>query len=339
MAGRELTSEYHPGGYPGLGLAPRTLTLRWRHDASLSALARRVGRWEDERGANPGFELRTGPRMAPALAFEMAQVYVALRERFPAVAPEYLNVSSDTGDDAVALAWSYAAEFPLLRALGCDRPDELNAAELRSAVEPGDYAQLRSELRRSVGVRNPSSAGAIEISSVFGAPRRYRDLVAFWHARNALAERNGRPVRMPALATSPAAMVLVHEFGHLVDAELADADADGARHVYAALSACVFGYWPHSDRQWRYHLWNYPTSSLGYAGAVQGGPRRRHANRQALRWVLGHALTRYAATSRDEVFAEAFALAFCAATPQRRALAPFRRALIDVGMLRRAPRA
>jgi hypothetical protein len=338
MPALDLDTTYYPRGYPDLGLEGRSLPLRWRRDASVPALIERVERWEHDRFLNSSFELSIGRRIPASFAFEMAQVYVAMRERFPSVAPEAVHVGTDVSDDTLAYAFGYAGDFPMLRSLGVEDLDSVDIDALGADLDAVDRRLLRAEYRRRDGARNPMTAGTIDISSVFGSQRRYRDLIVFWKRRNARAVINERPVRMPPLATSPATMVLVHEFGHLVDAELINGDIDAARYVYAALSACVFGDWPHSERQWRYHLWNYPTSASEVAGAVQGGARRRHANRQALRWVLGHALTRYAAASRDEAFAEAFALTFCADTAQRRALAPFRRALRDVGMLRRPPR-
>lgn len=332
----ELSPTYFPKGFAVAGLTPKSLPLSWRQGNTVAGLVSKVERWEHRRG-NPDFELRIPARVPAPLAFEMAQAYVALRERFPAVAPEYFNLASEMGNSVLATAWTYASDFPLLRNFGLDTLEGSDFTELREQLDTTERRRLTRELQLAQGTaRNPLTAGGIDMCDLFASRGRYADLIRFWNAKNRRAALAGRPLRIPELRTSAATMVLVHEFGHLVDAELIDADREAAKHVYAALSYCVFGEWPSSERQWRYHLWNYPTYSETVAGAAQGGARRRQSNRNALRKTIGHALTRYAAASRDEIFAEAFALSFCATNPQRRSLAPFTEALRDVGMLRRA---
>jgi hypothetical protein len=138
-------------------------------------------------------------------------------------------------------------------------------------------------------------------------------------------------------------MVLVHEFGHLVDAAVADMGRDAAEHVYGALSVAArdgrLRRPPHPN-QWTAHLLNYPTGDRsGLRGRAAGGPRRARIIRAALATELGGRFGRYATISREELFAEAFTAMY--GTPDARladALTGLRRALEDVGVARRRRR-
>jgi hypothetical protein len=269
---------------------------------------------------------------------------VALRERFPSIMPEAVGFSSGlTSKVALATAVPYASAFPYLRTAGVDDPsvlfvDPTAKADVLALLEPHERRRLNAELQLTAGVHDALTAGEIEVAADFSSLRKYRALIKFWEVRNARALQYGRPLRMPGIDTSPATMVFTHEFGHLVDAEVIERDFDAATHLYASLSFCILGEWPTSTRQYQRHLINYPVGpAVGHAGPYQGGPERRRENRAALRYTIGHALTRYAAASRCELFAEAFSLAFTGSARHRAMLAPFRKAMRDVGVLRRRP--
>lgn len=330
-----LQFAYRPNGYPEAGLQARTLQMRYRHDANLENLAEKLETWEEEHG-NPHFEAKNLHRANPALAFELSHAYVALRERFHHVHPEYLSFATPMGNQTLALAWQYAAEFPSLRSTGVDPHDEDSLAEIVATLEPAAQRKLRADVERALTVSDPYASGCIDISSLFSSERRYRHLLAYWRRRNARAQALGVAPRVPVLCTSAATFTLVHEFGHLVDADLMENDYEAAEHVYAALSYCILGEWPRSDRQWLNHFINYPIGVAAIPGPAQGDAERRRYVRVQNRQAIISTLTRYAATNRDELFAEAFALSFVSGDPELRArLEPFRAALRDVGMLRR----
>jgi hypothetical protein len=304
-----------PHGYPHLGLSAVSLPLRYRRDANLTRLARRLETWESDRG-NDGFEARNLSNLSPATAFELVHVYVALRERHPSVMPAYVNFSTDLdGGKSLAWAYSYPQLFPALRGHG----DEHDCARDERQGEQWGFVHLER-------------SGAIELDSLFSSPLRYNALIAYWQKRNANAARRGRPPRTKELLITPAAYVLMHEYAHLIDGELTSAGWQRAEPVYRALSKIVFHVEP-TVTQWRYHLINYP--SLYQPGPHQGNKQRQRSNKQAVRPSLGHLLGSYAAHSRDEAFAEAFALAHGSSKPLRTELAPLLRALSDDGVRRR----
>lgn len=332
-----LQFEYFPSGFPQVGLQAKTLPLNYKSTVSMERLAQKLQKWESMHG-NDQFIAKNLHRTNPELAYELANVYVALRERFPSVRPEYVSFSSHIGDHVMAYAWQYAAEFPNLRSHGVDPYDTQALADLADELDSTTFRAIRRDVEAANLVRDPYLAGSIDLASMFSSERRYRNTLAFFRRRNELMESKGMPLRVPLLATSLAAFTLVHEFGHLLDAELIHHDPEASEYLYATLSFCVLGEWPHSTRQWRNHLINYPTIEKAAAGPYPGTPESRRYVRQQLRRPIMDLLTRYAVVSRDELFAEAFALTFCCADPERsERLEPFRTALRDVGVLRRRP--
>jgi hypothetical protein len=332
-----LQFQYFPDGFPSVGLQAKTLPLNYRSTVNLERLGKKLQRWEADHG-NDGFIPKNLHRTNPELAYELSNVYIALRERFPSVRPEYVSFSSHIGDQVLAYAWQYASTFPHLRSYGIDPYDTQALEELANELDSATMRAVRRDVQFANGVNDPYLAGAIDIGSTFSSERRYRALLKFWRDRNVTMEQKGMPLRVPALATSAAAFTLVHEFGHLLDAELILHDPEASEHLYATLSYCVTGEWPHSTRQWKNHLINYPAAQAELGGPCPGTPESRRYVRQQLRRPIMDLLTRYAVVSRDELFAEAFALTFCAADPVRVArLEPFRVALRDVGVLRNRP--
>jgi hypothetical protein len=326
---------YHPHGYADVQLQATTLSLHHRADANLANLGGKIEAWEAAHG-NPTFQLKNITKTNTALAFELSNVYIALRERFHNVRPEYISFATPMGDSTLALAWQYAAEFPNLRSFGIDPFDDVALTEILTDLDPRATRKLRSDVERARAVENPYASGCIDISSLFSSERRYRHLIAYWKRRNARALATNTPLRVPAMLTSPATITLVHEFGHLVEADLMEHDFEAAEYLYAALSYCLLGEWPRSNRQWLNHLINYPIGVAAIPGPAQGDAERRRYVRSKHRLTIMNGLTRYAASNRDEMFAEAFALSYCAADPDTRAkLEPFQAALRDVGVMRR----
>ena len=332
-----LQFAYFPEGFPSVGLQAKTLPLNYRSNSNLDRLGKKLQRWEAEHG-NAGFTPKNLHRTQPELAFELSNVYISLRERFPSVRPEYVSFSSHIGDSVLAYAWQYASTFPNLRSYGIDPFDTQALEDLADELDATTMRAVRRDVQFATDVTDPYLAGSIDIGSSFSSERRYRALLHFWRQRNAAMASKGMPLRVPALATSAAAFTLVHEFGHLLDAELILHDPEASEHLYATLSFCVTGEWPHSTRQWKNHLINYPTAQAEFSGPYPGTPESRRYVRQQLRRPIMDLLTRYAVVTRDELFAEAFALEFCSADPVRSArLEPFRVALRDVGVLRNRP--
>jgi hypothetical protein len=342
-----------PHGYPELGLAARTLSLRFRRDANLTRLARRLESWEHDRG-NTKFRAFNLSRLPADVAFELVHVYVALREIYPNVRPDFVDFSSSDPDASLAWAFSYHDAYPKLRELaaevdgeidlGEDEPtDELLAWVRNELNDPSMVRQVRSEIRaaRTSRARDLTATGAIEIGQIFRTRRSYRKLLAFWETYNARCERLGRPARCPEMALSPAAGTLVHEFGHLVEAELLDRGFSPVERTYRDLSTILLGTTPRSVYQWRRHLINYP--SYDYTpvqGPVAGAALRARSTKKALKQVIGERIGSYAPTSRDEIFAESFAVAHGARSPRlRRDLAPFLARLRTEGLaVSRRPR-
>lgn len=339
------TRETHPGGYPKLGLAARTLHV----DASdRKALARRLERWEWQMG-NGDFEARNLTRVRPDVAAEMVHVYVALRERYPSIKPEYMDFASRELDKStLGTSLIYPTTFPNLRVAA-------EVYELDDIDELVDVVQLDADpeivkMRRSVqrearwtgGVRDVRRSGAIDMSPVFAVRRDYDALVQYWNRRNELALAANRPRRVPELHVSAAAFVLIHEFGHLVDGELLADGYERGVDAYGAISAAVFNIDPPSPSAWRYHLINYPArfAPKHVQGPYVGDRARAAETKQRLRWTIGETLGSYAWNARDEIFAEAFALAHGAHLPLRQQLSGLLRELEATGLRRaRLPKA
>lgn len=333
---------YHPAGYPELGLAAKTLSLRYRADANLQKLAKRIEKWESLHG-NDGFEARNLTKLPKKLAFELCNVYIALRERYPDVKPDYVDFAAKGAQgQTLGLSTIYPSTFPTLRE-AAEVYDIVDVESLLEVIrEDEEYAWRRQELRREKAwmgeVRNVSRSGTIELGNMFSIKKRYRSLLDFWERRNARAELLGRPLRTPLLETSAATFVFVHEFGHLVEGEMfGSGDWRNGEDVYAELSMSIFGGKRPRANQWRGHLINYPcfVAPENTYGPAQGGETRQSTTRKALRYQIAEKLGTYAPVARDEIFAEAFALSHCAGRGRRRELAGMLRALERCGLRRR----
>jgi len=133
---------------------------------------------------------------------------------------------------------------------------------------------------------------------------------------------------------------LVHEFGHVVDAALAGLGKEAWYHVVEALEDALLrdedGRWLIKDRALREagltrrdaRLINYPTHV-----PVRGEGEWRRVVRKVVGEPIAHQVGSYAAWTLDEMFAEAFAVAYSTKAPElSRRLAGFKRALVDVGL-------
>lgn len=332
--------EHHPGGYPELGLVAKTLTLRYRDGVSLRKLREKVERWEHEHG-NEGFRARNLGKLPPKLAYELCHVYISLRERYPEVKPDYVDFAASgvESNGAVGLSTIYPSTFPTLREAAETYAIEDIPSLLEYIREDDVYTWPRKDLRRERAwlgdARNVNRSGVIELGSVFSRVRTYKALREFWRRRNARAELLGRPLRTPHLATSEAAFVFIHEFGHLVEGELfAGGSWRKGEKAYAALSRAILGEDKPNVRQWRNHLINYPcfVAPETTYGPHQGGETRQTETRRALRHKIAEKLGTYAPVARDEIFAEAFALSHCAAEGRRKELSQLHRALERSGL-------
>jgi hypothetical protein len=335
MSMRDHTKlQYHPNGYPELGLVPRTFTARYRKDANLKTLRRRLEQWEIKQGS-PFFQARNLEKINPKLAFELVNVYVAMRERYPQIRPDFVDFASKAvAADAMAEAFAYTDTLPTIRRIMAkyttynvlDGDDFLEIAK-DEKIHGKTLRMFRDEARTidAETVRDPSTVGAIFFGDSFSNSRNYRKLMQFWDMRNARAAERGHAPRTIWAAASPASFTLIHEFGHLVEAELSMRGYKPVERVYRRLSEIVLGVNNPSERQWRYHLINYPTYEFTkLKGRFRGGPERRRETKKSLHHIIREKLGTYATTYRDELFAESFAQAHAAErSGLRKELRPF----------------
>lgn len=328
--------QYHPNGYPSLGLVPRTLKIRYREGANLRALRAKIERWERAQG-NTSFEARHLEKLPAQLAFELANVYVAMRERFPEVTPDFVEFAGRQDRKVLAWATNYGDSIPMVRELVSSYDDVDPAdSELLIGLAREEYADAR--IVRAVkaetywveadSIKNPAATGSIEFGEIFRKKRAYQKLLNSWELRNQRALARGLTPRTLPSVVSAASFTLIHEFGHLVEAELLSLGYRPVERVYRSLSEVVFGVKNPSDKQWRYHLVNYPTYSwTQQKGPQEGGPMRRKETKRALHMAIRERFGTYATTCRDELFAEAFAFAYGGTWKTRNDLRPFLQAL------------
>jgi hypothetical protein len=218
--------------------------------------------------------------------------------------------------------------------------------ERHPAVRPARVDFASRGLDRLLGqatLPEPPEPASIELSACLGHPRCLARIERKWSDDARRSSARGAPPRAAPSRLSSPAMVLVHEFGHLVDDAVTGLGRGVAEHVYGALSLAAHGRHqrrPPRPNQWTAHLLNYPTDDRsGLPGYAAGGARRAAIIRSALAEDIGSRFGRYATTSREELFAEAFTAMY--GTPDPRlgaALTALRRALEDVGVARRRRR-
>ena len=332
--------ECAPAGYPQFSLVARSFHVPARSSASPARLRKALERWEDGNSLS-GFEFRSMERAPIELAQEAAHVYVALRERHPMVSPSYVDMASKQmsvwyrhlkpDSQPLALATTYGFLAPL-RELSPARQDPFDVVAALDEDDPrrSEWEELLEHVSE-LGVRDVWLTGGIDLCRSFASRRAYNELLA-------LRQRNRQPDWVSPRRTvhhelGVLGYSLVHEFGHLVDAELCAAGDDAVAHVYGALSQAVLGL---SGRprieQWAAHLANYPQQRRS-SRALKSAPLRERQVRSGVGLVVADVLGKYASTCRDELFAEAF-VAMWAAKDRglRKRLVPVRRAMCDVGL-------
>lgn len=329
------------GGYPRRGLSSVSLPMHWRQGVSGERLREKLERWEHKRG-NTMFEAKNLEKLPTPLAYEMSNVWVSLREKFPEVRAASVNFHNNKEKGVLADATSYAELYPRLRATaqwqGSQSPvDTWNLCD-DDSIDDEEFYALAKELldAKQFGDTNVdvTATGAIELSACLSHPRCHKKLLAYWDKRNERARVLGVAPRIVPLGTSVATYVLAHEFGHLVDSALAEHGALATERVYAALSRGVLGGSRPRKEQWRNNLWNYPTGYLkANSGWYEGSAERGRDTVRSLRPVIGAKLGSYATVNRDELFAESFSLSYCASDAELlRDLSLLKDALVKEGI-------
>lgn len=327
-------------GYPGRQLAASTLHVPTGPLASAGRVRENLEKWERRRG-NALFEARNLERVPAALAGEYANIWAALREKYPEVRASHVDFAAKREHGTLADAESYNETYPTLRSLAY-QTGAWTVAEAGESVEDLEHEDIRvveRELRQAHECGDAhidvTATGSIALSSCLSHKKCYNKLLRYWEQRNARAIANGKPVRVTDLSVSAACYVFVHEFGHLVDAHLAEMGESATERVYAELSRGLLNLDRRpSPQQWRMNLWNYPVAYMhANPGRYEGSPDRARETKKAMRESIAGRLGTYATHSRDELFAEAFSLSYGAKSSELRGdLAPMRQALVDVGV-------
>lgn len=313
--------KYYPNGYPHLGLVPRSIKIRYREGMGVRTLKKRLEKWERANG-NPEFQARRLSRLPAPLAYELVQVYISMRERFPDIKPDYVNFSDDLGTSELGGTYTYGDNLSVMRSLLCDGviddPDNYGVGEIVDIVK--DYGGDRDEVHAIKNetlfcaeekVVNPLAVGSISVGSVYSKKRSYQKLINYWAAANKRSKAQGLPPRNPEAGVSGAAFTLIHEFGHLVESTLLVTKRKNAEKVYGVLSEILLGVKAPGTNQWRYHLANYPSYPwTALKGRHVGGVDRQRETRRRLRPIIRETIGAYAAANRDEIFAESFAHAY-----------------------------
>lgn len=324
-------------GYPALGLSANSLAIPVRSDASPARLASAVQRWERSNGGSASFELRSMDRMPIELAQESAHVYVALREAFPAASPAYVDLASRPlsrwfgsllpANQPLALATTYECVEPLRSLTDYRLPPR---SVLESLSRPSRELQSAVAQAESLGVSDVWTTGGIDLSTSFGSRTAYRELLKM-RSKPSRPHPSGTRAAIPHVL-SALSYALVHEFGHLVDAELALLGSDAREFVYGELSRAIFDL-DKAPRvsQYSLHLVNYP--SLSHPGRYAGGHHRARALKASTGAEIAAVMGRYAAINRDELFAESFVAMYAAEDLDlRHNMRYLRAALREVGL-------
>jgi hypothetical protein len=329
-----------PNGYPKLGLSPKTIKLPEISKASPTALRNKVVKWEKSRG-NDTFEVTGLERLTPTQRLEAISVYIALREWYPAVVVDRLDLGVRGVSDKLGYSYIYAANFPILRAVFKESnlkgsPEAYSFASALARTLGRKAVELNSEIEDSklLEVNDITTAGSIKIGSTATSSKGIKELISSWKVRNNKRASKRKPLAVQPVSVSLLALTLVHEFGHLVDGALADLGAEALDKVYGAISTQVLDIDKPDINQWRFHLANYPVNILeGSKGPAAGGSSRSKNNKSALNISITEKLGTYAATSRDELMAEAFMLAWTAKDKElKKSLNKIREELVNVGL-------
>ncbi len=292
--------ETRPNGYPELDLHAPALG-RYRRGRSLARL-RHLVEAHEHRNGNTGFEARNLELLPARRAFELAHVYLALRRRFPGVTVDFVDFANLRSPDwCIGAAYWYRTLFPMHH----------HGASGAADVASEDIHAFRLERRRlrrdPIGPRDVTKTGCIELGGVLASDDSYSELVEFWRT---VPDRNRDGFRLlPELEVSTAAYVLIHEFGHLVDAELTSRNLRVQEKVYGHLSVALLGLTSMPLRsQWELNLLNYPTA-LADSGPAGWGEKRAKLLKRRLRVDISTSIGSRGLQSREEIFADSFACA------------------------------
>jgi hypothetical protein len=347
-----LDSFYRPGGYPSLGLSPLGLEFSTRSSA---ATQRRLIKHE-RAWATPLFRAHGFNTLGVRQANELASVFVALRQRFPGVFTDWLNVSwaprSARFSGLLGLTLCHD-ELEVISGLAYQLDEPSIMRVLERAHEVGDDELVRQAYReynhelfddekfiRGLYRRDVRAHGTLMLTSCLGHPRCASALETSMLVRERTYNSYGEITAMP-LATSYLAALVSHEFAHLIETALCFLGDEAVEHVFAALDEALL-----YDEKGRRLVGRRSRANAGlstYDAKLMNyphpGPRARSRQymRDDVRRVVGHVIATqlgtYAAKDRWELFAEAFSFSFCAGDPELRAkLAPLHVALKDVGI-------
>lgn len=329
-----------PKGYPKIGLVARTIQLPERSKASAEAIAKKIIRWEHSKG-NTSFIVTGLDKLTPDQRLEVAHIYISLREWYPSVVADRLDLGVRGISDKLGYSYIYSATFPILR-------DVFMSTSMRGTPEAYEFTSALAktlgrkavELNREIqdtkllGVQDITTAGSIKIGVMATSTRGIKEMQSMWKSKNTKSVNSKRHLEVQPVEVSLLALTLIHEFAHLVDGVLADHGSNALDKVYGAISTQVLDIDKPEMTQWRFHLANYPVSILENSkGPVSGGQSRSKTTKSALGTSISEKLGKYASTSREELMAEAFMLAWTAKDRKlKRSLNKIREELVNLGI-------
>jgi hypothetical protein len=345
----DAASLYHPGGWPRLGLSSISVELSQR---SAGLLTRQVEQFEHSRG-NTFFRAQHLGQLDIRLANELANVYVALAERFRGVRIDLMDFCGNTtgiGPLVEGVASMFSDGFPTLHAaaklMGTNDVREIANMWWNDEFDEPTSRRLNKELAYTAvnGLyrRDALSHASIMLTECFGHPRCHAILDAWALERDVYRARRGENRSYLHTLTSEASTTLIHEFGHAVENALMDLGHAQWRYVVDTMESCLLrdpnGTWTIKDSTLREAGLSRRDVRLRTYQALNDKRERgdgvtRAAARRVMKKAIWPSLGIYASSSRDEFFAEAFSAALVSSNPTlRKQLAPILEALYEVGL-------
>ena len=316
-----------PQGYPKVGLVARSLVVPHHKTASARRLRTNVETWEKQQGLID-FSFRSMDTVPPELAQEAAPSYVDLASEQMSL--WYATVKPDSQPLAVATTYEFLAPLRVASPIR-QHPDAALAAV--SKTDPARELCERAVVSAAeLQLRDVWSSGGIDLCLSFASRRAYNELLSL-RSRSA-APLPGRPPRVVPHQLGVLGYSLVHEFGHLVEAELLVAGPEATSYVYGELSKAILDLQTiPRPSQWSTHLVNYPEVYTARPSA-RITPKTREMHVRATTGVrISHVLGEYAARTRGELFAEAFVAMWASSSPELlKRMVRVRHALTEVGL-------